>query len=266
MAATPGFSSSGSSSIAGLQVEDWPEAPPSGTIHVWMAEGVTHAQLDDCLGLLSPGEQERAGNYRFDPDRRRFTGSRLLVRHVFAHYLHCEPRELSFESNQWGKPVLGARFASPLFFSLSRSDDLALLAVSSAGELGVDVEKRDEARAAELIAKRQFSMPEQEFVARAADRTSAFFEIWTRKEAYVKGLGVGLSHPLGKFSVAPEDGAATTKVIDWTAHDPDADWHVRSLTLPRPGYAAALATPCPAGPVQMVPLKITELLSRRSGE
>ncbi len=213
------------------------------------------------LGVLSPDERTRAGRFRFATDRHRFVGSRILLRGILGHYLGSEARELSFELNRWGKPSLPAQIGRGLQFSVSRSHDLALLGVGTGPEFGVDVERCLPERADPAIVRRQFSAPERNYVESASDRVTAFFEIWARKEAYIKGLGRGLSHPLGEFSVRPRNpGSPTT--VHWSRNAPPETWTVQTVPLPIDGYSAAVATSVACRDIVLVPLTIPSLLSR----
>lgn len=236
----------------------WPLALGSDEIHLWICADATHPRFDHQIGTLSRDEQKRARERRFDEDRRRFVGSRILLRRVLAHYLNSEPLRMEFELNDWGKPSLIQPVSSQeIFFSLSRSANVTLLGISKS-EVGVDVEQQREIRADEAIVRRQFSPPEQKYVKQAPDRTAAFFEIWCAKEAYIKAIGRGLSHPLPDFSVAPDD---RNPVRDWSlSHGAlSLDWHLQSLQLPMDSYSAAFATQSPKPLSQLVQISSADL-------
>lgn len=245
-------------------VNDWPDLPCNETIHLWILAGATHPECDQHLHRLAGPERERAEKFYFARDRRRFTGARLFLRQVLAHYLSCHTSEIAFEFNEWGKPALayGPGAAPSLHFSLSRSHDVALLGVSTAEELGADIEKCLPERAHSALVHRQFCAAEQEYLDRASDRTAAFYDIWTGKEAYIKGLGFGLSHPLRTFSVARNEGAPDVVVQDWSDKSPATDWHVRWISLPIEGYTAAVASPIRPKAIEVIEVAMREVLSR----
>lgn len=219
------------------------DPPRPDEIHLWICSGVTGERSDEAAALLSRDEQNRAAAFRFVRDRRRFVGARALLRVVLGVYHGCTPAALRFSRGEWGKPSLAEpASATALPFSLSRSHDAALLAVSGGGEVGADVEFRRSDRPDVTLVRRQFCEAEQRFITDAADATRAFYEIWARKEAYIKALGRGLSHPLRSFDVTPQAGRAVKVVEDWSEARPSDAWHVRTIVLPVPGYAAAVAT------------------------
>jgi 4'-phosphopantetheinyl transferase len=203
-----------------------------------------HAGFDHWVGLLDAKEQERANRYRFPDDRRRFVCAHVFLRQVLGHHLGWKPEEIVFHNNQWGKPALESPSGQELHFNLSHSEEIVLVAVSATGEVGVDVELVRDVQEDDAIVRRQFSAPEQDHVLQATDRMAAFFEIWTAKEAYIKGIGRGLFHPLKEFNAAPRHGPGgeLLSVEDWSEAKPAEDWTVQNLALPEPTYAASLAT------------------------
>jgi 4'-phosphopantetheinyl transferase len=159
--------------------------------------------------LLSADERERAGRFHFARDRRRFTAARGLLRTLLGGYLQADPGELRFRYSHKGKPALdGKHQESGLCFNVSHSDEVALLAFARAGELGVDVERVRQDCEVQEIAQRFFSSAEQKALAAlpAAQQYRAFFNCWTRKEAFVKAKGGGLSLPLDQFDVSLAPG------------------------------------------------------------
>lgn len=234
----------------------WPDPRPNEDIHLWMCRDLLSPHLDGALDFLAPEEQERAMGFRFEDDRRRYLGGTLLQRTVLAHYLACPLGELSFVRNEWGKPALIQGDDSAIKFSLSRSHEFAILGVGGTSEIGVDVEfERD----LELSMRRQFAEAEQDFIENAADSRQAFFEIWARKEAYIKGIGRGLSHPLDQFDVTPY---GEKFVHDWSEDSPSESWDVSSVELPVSGYAAAIATPFPLPAIKVIEVTYDDLLAR----
>ena len=215
---------------------------PTGEIRVWGCLGAMHAGFDHLVDRLNSREQERAKGYRFPEDRRRFVCAHVFLRQVLGHHLGCEPEEITFRGNQWGKPAIESPSGRELSFNLSHSKEIVLIAVSATGEVGVDVELLRDVQGDDAIVRRQFSAPEQDHVLHARDRIAAFFEIWTAKEAYIKGIGRGLFHPLKEFSVVPGPEGEFSSVEDWSELKTAEDWKVRRLQLPDPAYAASLAT------------------------
>ncbi len=182
--------------------------------------------------LLSADEVERAGRFHFDIHRKRYIVGRAMLRTTLSRILGTAPRKLQFAYSQYGKPTL----EGDLRFNLSHSDSYAVLAVAAGCDVGVDVERvrRDD----DLIplARRFFSPAEvEQLTALPADeQTMAFFRCWTRKEAYIKADGAGLSIPLDAFSVALGRGDVPRLSGQGTE-----GWAVDSIET-EPGYVGAV--------------------------
>ncbi len=184
--------------------------------------------------LLSPDELARAARFRFEKHRNRFIACRSALREILGEYLDTDPRAIEFAYNPHGKPaVTGVHFG--VHFNVSHSGELAVIAVSRTRELGVDVERIDPRFAGEQIPERFFSAAEIAALRSLPEhlQIEAFFLCWTRKEAYVKARGVGLSLELSSFDVtlAPGEPAAFLRGAD--------GWEIEAFT-PAPGFAAAV--------------------------
>lgn len=208
-----------------------------GEVHVWRFD------LDACwregaVDLLSQDELDRARRYRFGIDRRRYISGRAVLRTLLGRYLGREPRSLAFSYGPQGKPELSV---PDLAFNLSHSGSLALLGVGRFGPLGVDVERIHAVPELEAIARQTFSEEEAEGVlgAPASMRSLRFFQCWTRKEAFVKAVGGGLSIPLTAFEVSLGARPALLSVRDhpWEARH----WSMREV-VPGEGFVAAVAS------------------------
>ena len=181
--------------------------------------------------MLSGAERDRASRFAFDSDRRRFTVARAGLRTLLAARLGvtADAVELTYAKN--GKPALAkAQADSGLRFNLSHSGDVAAYAFSMGQEIGIDVEGIREIANADNIAARFFSAREIESYDTLApiDKPLGFLNCWTRKEAFIKALGDGLSYPLDTFDVSlrPDEPAEILRVADvpgaqcgWTLHD-----------------------------------------------
>jgi len=212
-------------------------APLQGReIHVWRAAlDLDPAGVDGLEKTLASDERARAARFRFPKDRKRFVARRGILREILASYLGQEPRKLQFRCRPGGKPFLSCR-THELHFNLAHSQGLALYAIACQREVGVDLE-RIEHHLADLEVAERFFSPRECWALRnlpASLRVEAFFNCWTRKEAYLKARGEGLLAPLDSFdvSVTPSQPAALLNGGDTT-------WSLCALT-PAPGYAAAL--------------------------
>jgi 4'-phosphopantetheinyl transferase len=161
---------------------------------------------------------------------------------LLAHCLGATPESLQFIYNEFGKPALAPGPFPHLHFNISHSGEWILIALSFGRILGVDVERKRDDMATAEIAARFFSPAECGTLATLpqAQRCAAFFACWTRKEAYLKARGDGLSLPLDQFDVAFAPGVEPRLVA--TRHDPaEVDrWKLAALEIGR-GHAAALA-------------------------
>ena len=193
--------------------------------------------------LLSPDERARARRFRFAVHRDRFVAARGLLREILGAFLGVQPGRLVFDYGARGKPSLARPFAAAdLRFNLAHADRLAVYAIALGRDVGVDVERVRPLPDAEGIAARFFSSREQRALGSLAapEREEAFFACWTRKEAFLKATGDGLSRDLGAFdvSVVPSLPARLERV----AGDPleAGRWSMEEIR-PAPGYRGAVA-------------------------
>lgn len=195
-------------------------------MHVAIAD-LDAIDTDELLTALSPEERERAASFRFARDGRRFALRRGWLRHLLAEETGVAPDALRFAVGAHGKPHLPA--VPHLHFNLAHSAGVALATIGDV-PLGCDIEACDPAKADPPVAERLFSPAERASLAPLSGPawTATFFDIWVRKEAYVKAIGTGLSTPLQSVSVSHIPG-----------------WRVDRIAAPA-GFAAAVAAPCPA--------------------
>jgi 4'-phosphopantetheinyl transferase len=212
-------------------------------VHVWRARvDRCESCLDGLSEVITAEERGRAGTFHFAIDRHRCLIGRALARILLAHHLGQAPQELTFEHNAFHKPRLAGKFAAGLEFNISHSGEWLLIALAHRRALGVDVERMREDMATAEIAARFFSPYECAALASlpAPMQCAAFFECWTRKEAYLKARGDGLSLPLDLFDVAFLPGAEARLLA--TRHDPQElrRWSLCALDVGA-GHKAALA-------------------------
>lgn len=212
-------------------------------ITVWRIALAGDAPPDaDALAVLAPSEHARAAQFAFDGDRHRWLHAHVAIRRILGAALGVAPAALRFTTGPKGKPALAWPEGSGLEFNFSDSADLALLALSRDAPVGVDVEHRHRVSNLEGIAASHFAAEEREALLAlpAADRVETFFRIWTRKEAYIKAIGIGLTFGLDRFAVTIEAAAPRFLHIDGSAEEARA-WTLANVPTAGP-YVAALAT------------------------
>ena len=213
-------------------------------IHVWKGDVGVLAEYTAALGsVLDAGELARAARFQHKADHDRFLISRGLLRVLAAHYLDRLPAVLTFDAGEFGKPLLTGMDAGRLAFNLSHSGNLILLAFARTGRVGADVEcwsTRLGDAERERIASSVFSAGERAALAQLPVelRRAAFYAVWTRKEAYIKATGIGISRGLDHFEVSVHPDAAGIQ-SDSRLEGGVAHWRCFDLS-PEPGYSAAL--------------------------
>ena len=189
-----------------------------GEIHVWR---VSLAQTESCLQslqqTLSTDERTKADRFRFPKDRSQFIVSRGALRAILSRYLNISSHILRFDYNPYGKPsLIVAQGGNTLRFNVSHSRGMALIAITKNRDIGVDIEGINPNFSCLEIADKFFSPLENSVLQSLPEhlQATAFFTCWTRKEAYIKAVGKGLSIPLNQFdvSLAPGEPAALLKV------------------------------------------------------
>jgi len=229
----------------------WPSAPAQPSlgdkdVHVWRASLQQPLEVVERLcEVLSTNEQTRAASFHFAKDRQHYILARGILRRLLGGYLETAPADIHFTYGDQGKPFLtvdhfGER--APLKFNLAHSGGLAVYGFTLIGEIGVDLEQVNPEFCGEDIARRFFSANEVACLEAlpAAERTLAFFNCWTRKEAFIKAKGIGLSLALDQFDVTltPEQQARLLRTC-WDESEADR-WSLRTLEIGA-GYVGALA-------------------------
>lgn len=228
--------------------QQWTIAPENlslsaSQVHVWRASlSATQEVRASMERVLSGEERTRAARFYFERDRQPWIIAHGVLRMLLARYLQLEPQQVQFVSNEYGKPALAPSHRSKLTFNLSHSRDIALYALTCGRAVGVDVEYMKDDIEYDEVAKVSFSPTEQAVLRPLSEEAKhvAFFNCWTRKEAYIKARGMGLSLPLDLFDVSLRPGDAPTLLASREDQREVAHWTLRNL-FPGPGYAGALA-------------------------
>jgi 4'-phosphopantetheinyl transferase len=224
-------------------LESWVLKLGENQVDVWRIHLCQEeSEVQRYRSVLSPDEIKRADRFHFEKHRQRFTTARAAMRQILGGYTDLPAGQLAFSYGAKGKPELsGAKESSGIRFNLSHSANVGLLAVTRGLTVGVDVELINFEFASDEIAERFFSANEVRRLRALApaQKTDGFFACWTRKEAYIKALGEGLSVPLDNFEVAFGPGVppallqvkgAPGEVTRWSMYDIEA----------AQGYRAAL--------------------------
>jgi 4'-phosphopantetheinyl transferase len=234
---------------------------PDVVVHVIDLPGTAH---DDLEPLLSDDERARARRFAFERDRQAYTITRGVLRTVLGRATGVAPQRLVFEYGRHGKPSLAASAGPRVEFNVSHSRRHAVVAVSAAGAVGVDVEDVRTLDDRDALARRTFASEESAAI-EATDATArdrAFFACWTRKEAFVKATGLGLSFPLDRFVVSVDPGAAAPLIgVDGSAAEARA-WTLADLPV-GPGAVGALAIRRPAAVIACQPWQAQSITPAR---
>ena len=188
--------------------------------------------------LLSGDERARADRFVYDRHRRRYTVAQAHLRRVLAELTGTPPDEIGFRFGRHGKPFLPGGPS----FNQSHSEERIVIAVAAAGRLGVDIEGIREVKHMLALADKNFAADESARLraAPARERLALFFRLWTRKEAFLKALGVGLTHSLRSFSVDPSPRAVRGLLAAGNLPEDPAEWHLGGVPCSA-GAEAALA-------------------------
>ncbi len=220
-----------------------PKKPPpldGNEVHLWNVK-LNPGGCFPGIETLSQQERRKADRFHFARHRRRFIIIHAALRRILAAYLECDPGDIEFAHGPHGKPAICSG-PHTLAFSISKSHDLGIIAVAHNRRLGVDVEYIRAMTDMDGLVADFFSSRERSLFAKLGEdeKVEVFFNCWTRKEAYLKALGKGLTQPLDSFAVAFQSGAPARLL--WVRDDPQEvrRWWLYSFS-PQAGYAGAVA-------------------------
>jgi 4'-phosphopantetheinyl transferase len=213
-----------------------PEIP-----HIWVVElSVAEGSLVAYYGLLSKDERNRAARFKFNKDRNKYIICRGALRELSAKYLKMNPKEIVFEYSEFGKPKFTHK--TSVRFNVSHSGDFALIGFIENHSIGVDIELIKYDFDVLEIAHNFFSRKEMEALQGMPINLQhiGFFRCWTRKEAFIKAEGSGLSFPLNSFAVSIHaDESAVLLETDWDKEEKEK-WELYPF-VPVHNYRAAMA-------------------------
>lgn len=223
-----------------------PKAPTLGTdeVHLWRVRvDLAASTLRMMEDTLTSTERARGAAFRFPRDRARWMAARGILRAILSRYLKRDPETLRFTAGAYGKPALLCEAGQAgVLFNLSHSGALALYAISGSRAVGVDLERTRWIEEAEQLGQRCFSSAEvrQLQAVPAHAQHKAFLRCWTRKEAYVKARGLGLSLDLSLFDMSLHPGDQAALLATREEGQEAAGWSLFEVAAGE-GYVAALA-------------------------
>ena len=216
----------------------------SNEVHVWRVFiGEAMTGIKGLREILSAGEMARARSFHFEKDRNRFVVARGMLRRILGCYLGKKPQDLRFDYTRYGKPFLAtAPGTTALYFNLSHSAEIVLYAFSRSGDTGIDTECIRGDIAYKEIAQRFFTPGEINVLEQTTEtqQPRLFYQYWTRKEAFLKAVGKGVSFPMEQCDVSMADGRVLSPVRLLSDANVISCWHVQDI-FPADGYAAAIA-------------------------
>ncbi len=212
-------------------------------VHIWWVRIRRDIIERDMLDVLSRDEKQRALKFRFDNDRQTFVCARYALRALLGSYLTISAGDLQFNYSEHGKPTIDS---GSIHFNVSHSGDRAVVAITRVGPIGADIEfvKPAETFPDEevlQVGRHFFSEDEYRRLSQIelSKRRLAFFQCWTRKEAFIKAEGSGLTFPLDQFEVSfGDDQPFKLLKTHWDATE-RRNWSVSSFD--KPAYVAAAA-------------------------
>ena len=213
-------------------------------VHIWLVDlDASDSHIEHLQKDLSSEELARAGKFKFERDRKRYIVAHGELRHILGHYLRVDPSRLKFLAGPQGKPeLLSTVEAKPPCFNLSHSASAALIGVTDGRRIGIDIEYIHREFDRLELAARFFAPGEVAKLQRlpSALQPQAFFNCWTRKEAYIKAQGLGLQLPLKDFEVSliPGEPAALLRTENDVAEA--SCWRLEEIPI-GPHYIGALA-------------------------
>ncbi len=210
-------------------------------VHVWQVNLNSRNGLPkDLRDYLSPIEHERAAKFKFPNDREHFLLRHYLLRLILCKYCDCQLHELRFGYNSYNKPFINIPEFKELKFNMSSSGDLMLIGLCKKDDIGIDIEKIRETGNLEQIGLENFSEQELEYFNSKLDKTTAFLNIWTRKEAFVKAVGMGIYFPLKSFCVDIDPSGSYEKMTLLKHPVESKQWRTIALKV-SDSHIAALA-------------------------
>ena len=229
------------------------------SVHIWVLDTSNLVVADLPIALLAADEQKRLAFFHYEADRVRFAVGRMALRTLCSSYLSVNELDIKYDLNEYGKPFMPG---SALQFNLSHSGDRVALAFCWEDLIGIDVEEMLPQKDFLQVASRFFSPSERAALhnLEGEEQRLSFYRCWTRKEAFVKALGLGVSAPLDRFSVEfRSDLPARMLEMDGTLGTRE-EWLLQDVSLSG-NYASAIACKAQTKEVICYTRTMTSLIS-----
>jgi len=237
---------------AGMETCDWLQLTPhtapacpdparigqDSEVHIWRVktnQSNTRA-LEPCL---SEAERAHSRRFRFLEDRHEFIVARGFRRYLLSRYLRLPPSVLQFHHGPYGKPELAHELnKGRITFNISHSCGVILAAISVDREVGIDIEFLDSRVEFREFASLVFSSAEITRLSqlRMDEQQRSYFQHWTRKEAFVKASGEGISDRIRLLDIVPSDGSLVPVMSGISAA---GHWTIKDLDVGGP-FAASV--------------------------
>lgn len=208
-------------------------------VHIWLVTTKNYL-ASNFADYLDEQEKQRAQSFKFNRDRDCFIGSHAALRILLGKYCNCAPKTIAYKYNAHRKPILADE--QKIQFNLSHSRDLAIIAISKNHPIGIDIEYMQKKDILCDLAQRFFSPQEYaEYLSLPdAQKTAGFYNCWTRKEAFVKALGIGITCPLKSFTVNMDPTKSAKVLLTDNNQGKTDQWKLFGFN-PTTDYCAAVA-------------------------
>lgn len=222
-------------------------------IHLWYISINTTVSLSSLFSILSLDEQQKANDFYFNKHKASYILRKSALRLILSQYCMISPNAINFKYNYYQKPYLKINPFN-LQFNMSHSHEMAILAITKKHPIGVDLECIKPMENVTDIAHQFFSPQEYSkfTLVPTNQKIKTFYTIWTRKEAFIKAIGKGLSYPLNTFEVAflPTDPIKILKINNSTT---DASkWSLNSYIFNYKHHRYLIAIVTKSKPKQLI--------------
>ena len=215
-------------------------------VHVWLVDIEKSLQeIEFYRKLLLSFELEKSNSFRFEKDRKRYILTQSILRLLISSYLNIKPAKIIYSYNVNRKPEIANIYDKKLCFNLSHSGNFIIYAFAWTSQLGIDIELKRQLEDTDIIIDRFCSEIEkkQYFFIQPEDRLDMFFDLWTRKEAYIKARGEGVSSALEKFSVSIDPSKRPFLIEEKDQPFAKEDWYFHNIAF-NTKYSACLVVEC----------------------